>query len=186
MIPFFVFFSGEGLNSSTVPSGVNQHDMRPVGQVPSISGQPPLGNAVGHPSSGITTPVPGQPPGVMISRPLGPALSPPSTLNSQMPNIRPVMVNHQSQMPVPTSQPPSQIPTQIMTNSSQVSTPGQQPPVSVPLAGTQAPVPPTSASASQTQVPSGSQLPQKNTRVTSVSKPAGIDPLLILQERENR
>ncbi|XP_065202228.1 ATP-dependent helicase brm-like [Planococcus citri] len=38
----------------------------------------------------------------------------------------------------------------------------------------------------QQSAPQGQQLPQKQGRVTSVSKPVGIDPVLILQERENR
>lgn len=48
------------------------------------------------------------------------------------------------------------------------SPPAQQPPATQPAAATQ---PPTN---------------QKQNRVTTLPKPAGIDPLLILQERENR
>lgn len=52
-----------------------------------------------------------------------------------------------------------------------------QTPADVPAPQAQPPAP----------VPAGTQpLPTKTSRVTSIPKPCGIDPLLILQERENR
>lgn len=62
-------------------------------------------------------------------------------------------------------------------------------PGQMPLPGTGAPqgVPPGPRPPGPAPPQQGGQQPQpKQNRVTSLSKPAGIDPLIILQERENR
>ncbi|PNF39261.1 hypothetical protein B7P43_G16705 [Cryptotermes secundus] len=63
----------------------------------------------------------------------------------------------------------------------------QQPIGSGPVSGSMAPMIPSSRqSAPPVQQPCAPQAHQKQNRVTSVCKPLGLDPLLILQERENR
>lgn len=69
-------------------------------------------------------------------------------------------------------------------------------PSQVPTAGAQAPganiMGPAGAPRPGSQTPQQQQQQQqpqpgaKTNRVTSLAKPAGLDPLLILQERENR
>lgn len=82
----------------------------------------------------------------------------PGPMNSQMQNMRPPqqMPPMHQQLPMSQGMPPMQQPQSL---------PQQLP---------------------QQTAPQGQQLPQKQGRVTSVSKPIGIDPILILQERENR
>lgn len=47
-------------------------------------------------------------------------------------------------------------------------------------------VPPRPGSQTPQQQQPQQQQPTKNNRTTTIPKPAGLDPLLILQERENR
>lgn len=137
-----------------------QHGMRP-GVPPSQASQPMVGQQ------------PGMPPMGSQHVPLGHQRSPGSAMAP-----RPPMIGPQSQMPIAGPGQTSTIPP--MLNSV------QQPVVSAPLNGPL--LPPTSVPVGQgpqTAQP-GSQLPQKTGRVTSIPKPAGIDPLSVLQERENR
>uniref|UniRef100_A0A6B2EAH9 Putative chromodomain-helicase dna-binding protein n=1 Tax=Phlebotomus kandelakii TaxID=1109342 RepID=A0A6B2EAH9_9DIPT len=74
---------------------------------------------------------------------------------------------------VPTGQPPQQAPPQQQPHmQQQPARPNSQGPAQAPRPGTQAPAPP--------------QPMQKQNRITTVSKPIGLDPITILQERENR
>lgn len=62
--------------------------------------------------------------------------------------------------------------------------PGQPP---VPLPGVQAPMQQQPRPAGPQQPgPTGQQPQPKQNRITTIPKPVGIDPLVILQERENR
>lgn len=104
----------------------------------------------------------------------------PGSMNSQMQNMRQPMAATQ-QMPMHQNQ-QMQIPQGMSPMGQPPGVPMQQP-VSMssqPLPPQQLPQQP------QPGQPAPQQLPQKQGRITGVPKPAGIDPLLILQERENR
>lgn len=116
--------------------------------------------------------------GAQAMRSPGMPLSP-GSMNSQMQNMRSPM--GPQQMPM------------LQNRQMQVSpgmTPMAQPPVGMPQPVAMPPqgLPPQAPPNQPPQpAPPGSQpVPQKQGRVTSVPKPAGIDPVVILQERENR
>lgn len=166
--------------------GMVQH-----GRSGNVPMQPTSQPAVSSPMSLQQSPVnsigQSQPISGLITRPSGPVSSPPSvTMNSQMSNIRPPLVDLQTQVPIQALQQPPQMLQQMMPNAAQIPITGQQLPVSGNQIGPQSPAQAVLPTSQSTPMPHGSHLTQKNTRVTTVPKPVGINPLIILQERENR
>lgn len=148
-----------------------------------LSGPPPQ---VSGPQTGGMSPMssPHQGGNVMV-RPHGSAQSSPSNMGSQPSNIRSMQQSHMG-MPVPPSS-PSQMHQPLLPNVPQMQGAVLIPPNTVAPPGPPVPGQGMSHATPASQpAPAGHQLPQRNVRVTSVPKPNGIDPLLILQERENR
>ncbi|CAL4066291.1 unnamed protein product, partial [Meganyctiphanes norvegica] len=136
--------------------------------------RPPQGPAGGPPTSSGSPGGPSGPPSGIPSGPPGSPAGPPGPPGMQysrhpMPISRPYNGTGPSQTPPP-SMPSQQPPTQ----GSPAPTPGTTP---------RPPVPPGQ------QVPgpqAAQQPPGKANRITPLAKPNGVDPLILLQERENR
>lgn len=157
--------------------------MRPSGPPAQVSGMPAVTNSVGPQTGG--PPLMNTSSGNVMSRLMGSASSPPSNIGLQPSNIRPMQPTHMG-MPVPSSS-PSQMHQPLPPSSPQMLGNVQAPPNTVVPPGPPVPGTVMSHQAPPSQpVQAAPQLPQRNMRVTSVPKPTGIDPLLILQERENR
>ena len=143
-----------------------QHGMRPS-MPPSQTSQPMAGQQAGM------VPMGSQPMPYSHQRPPG------SVMMSGLTAARPPMMGIQNQIPMVGSVQASILsPISNSTQQSAVATSMNGPaiaPSSVPVS--QNP---------QTTTQPGSQLPQKIGRVTTIPKPAGIDPLSVLQEREHR
>lgn len=154
--------------------------MRPTGP-PGSPVQPPVPRSMGS-QPGIIHPMAhSQPTPPVHPRTPDPPPPSPSPVNISLPGIRPPIAGPQPSMPPQGQTQPVQ-PMPMMT--------GSQSPIPMSTGGPQPNSLPSSAPASQTQQQQnqpGSQLPSKNNaKVTTVPKPIGVDPLLILQERENR
>ncbi|KAG0721839.1 ATP-dependent helicase brm [Chionoecetes opilio] len=144
----------------------------PTGPPPGPPTGPPTGPPAGPPSGPPTGPQPGPPPGPPLppgpSGPPGPPSMPYPRHPGPMAVVRPPY--NGTGPPHPQTPPP---PASVM---------GAQPGTTGPLHGTtprpqvpQAPTPTTPVTAGG-----------KTSRVTPITKPSGVDPLVLLQERENR
>jgi len=133
--------------------------------------RPPQGPNGGPPNSSGPPGGPTGPPNNIQSGPQGPPSGPPGPPGMQyprhqMPMSRPYNGTGPSQTPPP-SMPPQQPPSQAPTPGT---TPRPSVPSGQPMPGPQA----------------AQQPPGKANRITPISKPNGVDPLILLQERENR
>ncbi|XP_030387339.1 ATP-dependent helicase brm isoform X2 [Scaptodrosophila lebanonensis] len=183
-----------------VPPGVQHGGQPPVQpQQPPSTGTPPQCST--PPASPYGQPVPGQklqpPPPHMQGQPLPAQL--PGQQQPQPPGMPPVVG-----VPLPQQQPPVELQHQLPNGGKPLAmgAAGGQPLIATPmqaqgvravnaaptlpgLPGNQ--VAPGMPPAPRPGAPPGQQQPMaKPNRVTTVAKPAGLDPITLLQERENR
>ncbi|XP_021942672.1 ATP-dependent helicase brm [Zootermopsis nevadensis] len=165
-----------------------QHPMRPPGPP---GGQPPTQSpmtAQMAPTMGPAPPPPQpqqqqQQPQQQLPMPPAPLVQSPRL--PQHPSAQPIipappLVQQPPLPPPPVVMPQGPGPMPQMPNQQQAVGPG-------PMSGGMPPMVPSSRpSAPPVQQPCTPQAQQKQNRVTSLCKPLGLDPLLILQERENR
>lgn len=117
--------------------------------------------------------------------PTPPASTTPSSQPSQQPPIAatPPAVSQGKQMP-PAQTNQQQPPTQQQGDSMKAATPGNMPP-SGPPGSAMIPRPNSQPQSPRPGAP-GPQMPPNKNRVTTIAKPSGLDPIMILNERENR
>lgn len=170
------------METNTAPPNMIPPGMRMSGPPSQLPGMPPVSGPQTGGMPPMASPHQG---GNVMPRSMGSAQSPPSNMGSLPLNIRPMQQPHMG-MPVLSSS-PSQMHQSLPPNASQMPGAMLGPPNTVAPPGPPVPSQAMSHPAPSSQpAPAGPQLPQRNMRVTSVPKPSGIDPLLILQERENR
>ncbi|GJQ73042.1 brm [Trypoxylus dichotomus] len=197
----------------TPPSSPFQPQAPAPGQPPNQGGPPPPTNESSEPSPPETGPPPPPPqmrppcPPMPQPPPSGPPPQPqqppppPPQQQQQIPPPPPHQQHQPPQQPIPPPPPPQlpQQPPQIPKTGQQpppssippqMNRPNQQQPPQPQPIGPQQQQPPQQQPPQQQQQTQQQQQPQmpptKQNRVTTLPKPVGIDPLVILQERENR